>query len=121
MLRRSSVQVAARLLAEGQGGPVWAGFARQQQSSSGMAAAAAHLPPAVASALLPHLPTGCVRWHSELAERKPGTPEDNVVYVGPFSSAVKRVKVSKDRAGLYWECKHGAQAPHCALCSCDHA
>ncbi|KAL4458309.1 hypothetical protein ABPG75_013174 [Micractinium tetrahymenae] len=85
MLRRCTLQAASRLAAEGQGAALWQTLARQQQWQGGPPPAAAVLAPP-----LLHLQPGSLRWLSELVQHE--KQEDSVVYVGPFSTAVKRVK-----------------------------
>jgi hypothetical protein len=98
MLQRR-LQTAARLMAEGQGAALWQGFTRLQHWQ-GAAAAAGHPAAACSSGggggwgggagpLLLH-----TRWHSELTQRKPSEEQEDLVYDGPFGTAVKRVKAS---------------------------
>lgn len=89
MLRRYTLQAASRLASESQGSALWQTLARQQQWQGVLPAAAAAAAPAQV-----HLQPGSLRWRSELVQHE--QQEDGVVYVGPFATAVKRVKV---RAG----------------------
>ncbi|KAL4423110.1 hypothetical protein ABPG77_004793 [Micractinium sp. CCAP 211/92] len=85
MLRRCTLQAASRLIPEGQGAALWQTLAHRQRWQGVLPAAAAAVGPQLA-----HLQPGSVRWRSELVQHE--QKEDELVYVGPFASAVKRVK-----------------------------
>lgn len=85
MLRRCTLQAASRLATEGQGAALWQTLARPQQWQGTSPAAAVVAPQLV------HLQPGSLRCRSELVQHE--QQEDGVVYVGPFATAVKRVKV----------------------------
>lgn len=86
MLRRCTLQAASRLIPEGQGAALWQTLAHQQRWQGVSPAAAAAVGPQLAQ-----LQPGSLRWRSELVQHE--QKGDELVYVGPFASAVKRVKV----------------------------
>ncbi|EFN54418.1 hypothetical protein CHLNCDRAFT_135778 [Chlorella variabilis] len=77
-MQRRLAHAAGRLLVEGQGVALCQGFPAVHWQLA---------PPPAAGAAALHLPPGGLRWHSELAQRKPEGQQD-FVYEAPFGAAL---------------------------------